>query len=106
MVNWQHTTNSYRVFYNESPQLGIYDPLYPYPEEFDLLDEVAVVCDVPAQELKAGAEGNIVRIVGNQYEVEFLSPDGESVSVGMLYKDQLRRTHTDYNAVLARLLRS
>ncbi|HEX5203261.1 MAG TPA: DUF4926 domain-containing protein [Actinoplanes sp.] len=58
------------------------------------LDVVALVIDLPDQELKAGAEGTVVHVFHRPrlaYEVEFVDRDGATVAMVTLTPEQVRR---------------
>jgi hypothetical protein len=61
--------------------------------EFDELDVVTLLDDIPEEGLKAGAVGTIVdtfRSPRMAYEVEFIDGDGVTIAMATLTADQIR----------------
>jgi Domain of unknown function (DUF4926) len=55
------------------------------------LDTVVLTTDLPEHSLKAGDLGTVVLVHRHSgYEVEFMTPDGETVAVVPLSPDQVR----------------
>jgi len=56
------------------------------------LDLVVLRSSIPDQNLKAGDVGTVVLVheKGKAFEVEFLSPDGETVAIATLRSSQVR----------------
>ncbi len=61
------------------------------------LDEVVLTCDLPEQKLAAGDIGTVVLVhgEGQGHEVEFMTLDGETITVSTLRVDQVRQAHAD-----------
>lgn len=62
--------------------------------ELELLDIVALLEDLPAQNLVRGQVGTVVEILApNVYEVEFSDNEGRTYAICALHSDQLMALH-------------
>jgi hypothetical protein len=67
------------------------------PEQFEQFDLVALIDDLPAEGLAAGAVGTIVHVHDDPepaYEVEFTDAEGRTTALTTLHPDQVRPTST------------
>ena len=63
----------------------------------DELDEVVLTCDLPDHGLAAGDIGTVVLVhdEGKEYEVEFMTLDGETIALATLRAEQVRPVQHD-----------
>jgi predicted urease superfamily metal-dependent hydrolase len=58
----------------------------------DLLDSVILLHDIPAHDLRAGDRGAVVEVYApDAVEVEFFSPEGETIAVVTISPAEVRR---------------
>lgn len=66
----------------------------------ELLDTVALVCDVPELGLAAGEVGAVVELLSDDaFEVEFVHNDGSTYGLHALRANQLVALHTKGHAL-------
>ena len=66
----------------------------------ELLDTVALVCDVPELGLAAGEVGTVVEVFSqDDFEVEFVDNDGSTYGLHTLRANQLVALHTKGHAL-------
>jgi uncharacterized protein DUF4926 len=72
--------------------------------QIQLLDTVALVCDVPKLGLAAGEVGAVVDLLSDDaFEVEFCDESGYTYGLHTLRADQLVRLHTEGHPLRTRL---
>ena len=68
--------------------------------KIELLDTVALVCDIPELGLAAGKVGTIVEVFSqDDFEVEFVDNDGSTYGLHTLRANQLVALHTNGHAL-------
>ncbi|MFH2141894.1 MAG: DUF4926 domain-containing protein [Bacteroidota bacterium] len=65
-------------------------------KEYEILNVVALLKDMPEKKLKKGQVGTIVEILGkNVYEIEFCNKNGETIASVSVKKEDTLLLHYD-----------